>query len=129
MKKFEKILILVILLISVVSMGIIKFKSSSEKSNIVIQVDNKVEKKIPFNRLENKTYDFTFNNHIGTIEVKDGKVRMLEMSKDICPNAICSDTGWIETTFQSIVCLPNKIVVKIEGVTDNQKNNQVDIII
>ncbi|WP_242862126.1 NusG domain II-containing protein [Clostridium intestinale] len=59
-----------------------------------------------------------FNNNTGYIEVKDGKVRMLEMSKEICPNSICSDTGWIDKIYQSIVCLPNNIIVTIEGVEE-----------
>jgi len=40
------------------------------------------------------------------------------MNKEICPNAICSDTGWIDKGYQSIVCLPNNIVVTIEGNKD-----------
>lgn len=91
-------------------------KSGKESSDIVIKVDNKVEKKISLNKIkESKIYEFGFNSNIGYIEVKDGKVRMLEMDKKICPNAICSDTGWIDKGYQSIVCLPNNIVVTIEG--------------
>ncbi|WP_282433973.1 NusG domain II-containing protein [Desulfosporosinus lacus] len=36
----------------------------------------------------------------------------------MCPKSICSDTGWIETAYQSIVCLPNQITVRIEGVNN-----------
>lgn len=41
------------------------------------------------------------------------------MSKEICPNSICSDIGWIDNTYQSIVCLPNNIIVTIEGVEED----------
>jgi len=43
---------------------------------------------------------------------------MLEMSKETCPNSICSDTGWIDKIYQSIVCLPNNIIVTIESVEE-----------
>lgn len=38
------------------------------------------------------------------------------MDKRICPRKICSETGWIDKQYQNIVCLPNKILVKIESV-------------
>lgn len=50
----------------------------------------------------------------GILEVADGRIRMQEMSRDICPNGICCRiTGWIESTVQNIVCLPNLIVVSL----------------
>lgn len=100
-------------------------KSNSQNSNIIIKVDNKLVKKIPMiNSNESKRYDFNFNNNIAYIEAKNGKVRMLEMSKKLCPNGICSKTGWIDKTYQSIVCLPNKITVTNEG----GKSDEIDVI-
>ncbi len=43
------------------------------------------------------------------------RVRMIEMDREICPEAICSETGWIDNSYQSIVCLPNRIIVTTEG--------------
>jgi hypothetical protein len=47
---------------------------------------------------------------------------MLEMDKEICPNAICSDTGWISKSYQTKVCLPNSIIVTLE----KNQNDEVD---
>lgn len=117
LKMLDKIIIGVLLLLSILPAGIlILAKSNNKNSNIVIKVDNKVVKEIQLvNTNESKIYEFNFKNNIGYIEVKNGKVRMLEMDKKICPNVICSDTGWIDKGYQSIVCLPNNIVVTIEG--------------
>ncbi len=117
LKILDKIVIIVLLIVSILPTGIVMLaKSNKENSNIVIKVDNKIEKNIPLDiKSESKIYEFNFNNNIGYLEVKDGKVRMIEMDKEICPNAICSDTGWIDKGYQSIVCLPNNIVVTIEG--------------
>jgi len=46
------------------------------------------------------------------IEVKDGRVRVVESS---CFQKICVNTGWINKPGQNIVCLPNKVLVTIEG--------------
>ena len=126
MKKLEKIIVVVILLLSLLAIGIpMLSKSNHQNSNIIIKVDNEVVKKIPMNNSnESKKYDFNFNNHIGYIETKNGRVRMLELSKELCPNGICSKIGWIDKTYQSIVCLPNKIIVTIEG----GKSDEIDVI-
>lgn len=121
MKKFDKIIIVSVLLLSLISLGIMTLsKSKDQNSNIVIIVGNKVEKKISLNLKESKTYEFNFNNNIGYIEVNNGRVRMVEMNQEICPKSICSNTGWIETAYQSIVCLPNQIIVRIEGAKDDE---------
>ena len=55
---------------------------------------------------------FVLNGGSNTIEIKDGKIRMLEA---LCPNLQCVHQGWISKSYQSIVCLPNKMIVTIEG--------------
>jgi hypothetical protein len=117
LKVLDKIVIIIVLIFSVLPTGLlILAKPSNVHSNIVIRVDDKIVKEIPLiKKSKSSTYEFSFNNNKGYIEVKDGKVRMLVMDRKICPNAICSDTGWIDKSYQSIVCLPNKIIVTIEG--------------
>lgn len=124
LKILDKIIIGVLLLLSFLPAGIlILTKFNNQNSNIVIKVDNEVVKDIPLiNTNESKTYEFNFKNNIGYIEVKNGKIRMKVMDKKICPNAICSDTGWIDKGYESIVCLPNNIVVTIES----SKNEGID---
>jgi hypothetical protein len=124
MKKGDIIIILSLIIISLVTSGFIIGKSINTKSEfIVVSVENKVVKKVPINL--NETYDFKFGKNTGFIEVKDKAVRMLEMDKNICPESICSDTGWISKNHQSIVCLPNKIVVSFETNQDSQVDGTV----
>ncbi|WP_286909850.1 NusG domain II-containing protein [Clostridium sp. UBA1652] len=117
----DVVIIVSLLILSFLPLGIFMITQGDKKNgDIIIKIDNKIEKKVPLNKYsESITYQIDFNNNIGYIEVKDGKVRMLEMSKEICPNSICSDTGWIDKIYQSIVCLPNNIIVTIEGVEDD----------
>lgn len=51
------------------------------------------------------------NQYTARLEIDDGRIRMLPLSEDLCPRAVCSHTGWIEYSYESIVCLPNQIVV------------------
>ncbi|WP_096635782.1 NusG domain II-containing protein [Clostridium cochlearium] len=125
MKKLDKIFIIIIVILmiaSILPIGILMFsKSNNENRNIIIKVSGEVKKSIPLsNEGKSKIYEFDFDGNIGYIEVENGRVRMLEMNKEICPNAICSDTGWINKGYQSIVCLPNSIIVTIEGSKDEE---------
>ena len=42
---------------------------------------------------------------------ENGKVKVLEENS---PKHLCSKQGFIENTHESIICLPNKIIIKIE---------------
>lgn len=119
-KPLDKIIIAVLLILSFIPAGILMILESNDENNsIVIKVDNKIVKEIPLNNIDSsKIYEFNFKDDVGYIEVDNGRVRMLEMDKEICPNAICSDTAWIDKRYQNIVCLPNKIIVTIEGNED-----------
>lgn len=44
------------------------------------------------------------------VEVKNKKVRIKESN---CPYKICEHTGWISEINQQIICVPNKIYIKI----------------
>ncbi|MDD5686541.1 MAG: NusG domain II-containing protein [Elusimicrobia bacterium] len=46
------------------------------------------------------------------IEVRDGRIRILESD---CPHQICKHSGWITSPAQTIVCVPNKILIEIAG--------------
>ena len=50
--------------------------------------------------------------HFNRIVIENGQVRMIEAD---CPNHDCIGMGAISRTNQSIVCLPNKVSVTIEG--------------
>ncbi len=44
------------------------------------------------------------------LEAKDGRVRMVDSA---CPDKLCVRTGWISRPGESIVCLPNRVVIEI----------------
>lgn len=92
LKILDVVVIVALLLISFLPGGIFMIvKGEKKNGDIIINIENKVEKKVPLNQSsESITYQIDFNNNTGYIEVKDGKVRMLEMSKEICPNSISS---------------------------------------
>ena len=61
-------------------------------------------------------YSLAVDGGTNTIEIKDGRVRMLEA---FCPNHLCIRQGWIRFENQSIVCLPNRLSVIVRGTDDS----------
>lgn len=53
-----------------------------------------------------------------TIEIKEKKVRVVSSA---CPQKICVKMGWRGKTGDTIVCVPNKVVVKIVSAHQKQK--------
>ena len=82
--------------------------------HLVIKVDTEVFAAIPLdssneqNEIPIKLPD---NNYVHVVIEKD-KVWVEDAS---CPDKVCVKTGIITKSGQSIVCLPNKTVVYIEG--------------
>lgn len=55
---------------------------------------------------------FRFDGIDAEFEVKNGKIRLTKAS---CPDKICEKTGYIGSSGQSIICVPNKITVAVVG--------------
>lgn len=50
-----------------------------------------------------------------TLVIKDGKAHLEDSS---CPDHLCEHMGKIDKVGQSIICLPNRVVVEIRGAGD-----------
>lgn len=57
---------------------------------------------------KNKTVDL----QICDIVIDNGTVKVIHSD---CPNKLCEKTGKISKVGQKIICLPNKLVISIEG--------------
>lgn len=77
----------------------------------VIKVNNQQKSVMDLN--ENTKFDVIINNTVtNTVVVEDGFAYVINAS---CPDKLCQKHKKINKTGESIVCLPNKVVVSIEG--------------
>ena len=116
LKKGDIAVVAVLLCISaVIFLGINFF--SSQGSEVKIEVDSKAVAALPLN--ENTIYNVEKNGKITNIvEIKDKSVSVISAD---CPDKICLHHRKISKSGESIICLPNKVVISIEG-----KNEEVD---
>ncbi len=86
-----------------------------EGSNIVITVDGKEYG--TYSLLEEQTIVIENGDAKNIIEIKDGKAYMLEAS---CPDQLCVDQNDISYDKESIICLPNKVVLTVTSDTESE---------
>ena len=80
----------------------------TDHAQVVVSIDGN-----PYGTYDLNT-DQTVNiNESNQIRIQDRTVRMIEAD---CPDQICVRSGEISAAGQSVVCLPNRVVVKITGV-------------
>ena len=103
--------ILIFSLVEIASFSFVKlFFVSNEGREALIKVGNG-----PVQRVSLKTdrrINLEGEKGRAVIEIKEGRVRAVESS---CFQKICVNTGWINKPVQNIICLPNKVLVTIEG--------------
>lgn len=115
MKKNDFLLIGGIIIICLVVFLVMNMMKK-EGSKLIISVDGKVYDTLELDK--NMTYtvrgaDGAYN----TFEIKNGAVHMLEAS---CPDKLCVHQKSIHYNAETIVCLPNKVVLQV--VSDEEDN-------
>ena len=79
-------------------------------SNITITIDG--AEYGTYSLLEEQTITIEQDGHINIIEIKDGEAFMKEAS---CPDQLCVDQNEISYDKESIICLPNKVVITVSS--------------
>ena len=111
MKKNDLILIVAILLVagSIYLCNTIFSKKGNEY--VVVSVDGK-----EYGKYKLDTEQKISINNTNTLVIKNGKVDMIEAD---CPDKLCVHQKPISMDNESIICLPNKVVVEIVSETKN----------
>lgn len=130
MNKIKKADIFVIFLIIISSFLIYIFTNKLQRGNdssskkVVITVDGIIFKEVELK--ENTNLDIDVNTQYGNNEVhiENGEVHMHESD---CKDKICMKMGKISLSGDSIICLPNRLMVKI--VEDKPSDDSLDMII
>ena len=83
---------------------------------VVIEVDGEIKEQFPLTELK-PDEQHQIKGMLGYSVVVGGKNKV-QMVDSPCPDKICVGMGWIEHPGEAIVCLPNRVVVRITGKTN-----------
>ncbi len=114
-KPFEAVIIGIVLLGSIAAIFIMNRSSGGSRTAVIRCGDIRYEFSL------NEDGVFRFDGIDAEFEVKSGKIRLINAS---CPDKICEKTGYIGSSGQSIICVPNKITVMVVG-----SDESVDIVV
>ena len=112
MNKNDIILIIVVLFITVMLFSLSLFKKKASIANVYHENDLILEIDLSIN----KTYEVDGDNGKVVIEVLNNQIRVVEENSSY---HLCSKQGFIGNSGQSIICLPNKIIIELP-------NNELD---
>ncbi|HHY41887.1 MAG TPA: NusG domain II-containing protein [Thermoanaerobacterales bacterium] len=123
--KGDKILFFSIILISfIIFVSFQVYGFADGKSYVLIEVNGKLYQKVSLGETgPNLKISVPVANGENIVEIERDRVRMLSAQ---CPDQDCIRQGWINRPGQMIVCLPNKMVIKIQS--DKSIKEDVDII-
>ncbi len=89
--------------------GIILLVSNSKPGgNVTVTVDGEAVESFPLNK--DTEYVVNTDNGMNIIVIKDGVV---SVSNADCPDKICVQHPPIDSTGETIICLPHKLVIEI----------------
>lgn len=111
--KYDALVVLTVLLLAVALGARVWFVPAQNGAEIVVSVGGAEVERLP---LADAERDYTNNGYTIHVVVTADSVRV---DRADCPTQDCVHTGAISRAGQSIVCLPARIVIAVEGAADS----------
>ena len=91
-----------------------------------IYVDGKCVRSVDLAAVkESEQFILTCTSGSNTILVEPGRIRITDAD---CPDQICVTSGWLENGAVPIVCLPHRLVIRLESASADTASNIIDTI-
>lgn len=125
MKKRDIILIAAALFAAGVLYLVSQLSLGGEMQTVVVTVDG--EEVLRKSLLVNDTYEIRQEDgSVNVIAVENGAVYMQEAN---CRDGLCIHQGKMKNAAKTIVCLPHRLVVRLEGDAPADDHDDLDVII
>lgn len=123
---YDKILIILIILVTLGGIGWSTFYVTGSNSKyVIIEHNNQMVHKIRLVGSLKKEIPIDLNPGKAEVVIRDGKVKIREMPREICPLGICADTGWISGNGEMIICIPNQIAITIKSQSQTEEPDAI----
>ena len=114
MNKHDIKLILIVLSLFVIIFSILKITEKHDNLEALVYYENNLILTID---LEKEEQEYIVQGYNGEIKLQAGNGH-IKVSDEISPLHLCSKMGYISKSYEQIVCLPNKIIIKIDSKDD-----------
>lgn len=124
MKKKDILLVFSIIVLIIVLFIVNNNINKEQADAIEIYVNNEIYKTVPINAEEDLMIET--GSEYNHIKIHNGGVEIVDAS---CKDNVCVNTGFISKLSERIVCMPNKVVIKINKIEDlDNIDNEEDVI-
>lgn len=128
MKKFMKntdfIIISLILVIAFILFIINRIYFTTDGNKVLVIIDNAVSGSYSLDEDISMVIEGV-DGGTNTLVIEEGKADITHAS---CPDKLCVNQHRVSRTGESIVCLPNKVVVKVVSSSGDNEDVEIDII-
>ena len=107
-KVFADIILICILLVLALSVFLVVELTRREGAYVVVSIDGGEVCRYSLS----EDGEFTLNGGTNTLVILGGKAYISEAD---CPDGLCVSQGKISRTGQTVVCLPNRVMLRIVG--------------
>lgn len=122
--KNPNVLLLLALLATGGVLALFVWLGSASGAQAEVRVAGEVVASYPL--AENRTVTITgANGGTNVLVIRNGTACVTEAS---CPDGLCINMGQISRSGQSIVCLPNQVVIEITGAPAAQSGQELDVV-
>ncbi|MFR8236871.1 MAG: NusG domain II-containing protein [Dorea sp.] len=108
LKKKDFLLIIIVICAALVVWAAFTFLRGTDTGSVVVKVDGEIE--AVYSLGENR--EVSINGGTNILKISDGTADITEAD---CPDQICVKQRSIAADHESIICLPNKVVVEISS--------------
>ena len=112
MKKGDLLVALILIITTLLSFMLLVPGSASEELTLVIKVNSEIYKEIKLTGNYNKLVEINSPFGYNKISIEGNSVKMV---KSDCDDGLCIKEHKISKPFESLICLPARLIVYIEG--------------
>lgn len=98
--------------------GFYAFPRNGPELTAVVRIDGKEVDRFPVAGTKVSQKEIAIPRGVATVSFGQGRVRVEPLDTHTCPTGICWKTGWVSRSGQSIVCVPNRMTITLEGAVD-----------
>lgn len=122
-KRKNDIIFIAALSLLVLAFALALLLFGEEGDTVIVRVDGEVFGEYPLS--EDREIEIATAYGRNILLIREGKARITDAS---CPDGICSSHRAVSRDGESIICLPNKVVVEIEAKDTEYGERMPDII-
>src|SRR5690554_1477830 len=112
-RKGDLLILVVLMLIGTSLLYYHNFNGHNKGNTAVLEINGEIIEEFSLND-QTGFYNAETEQGYNLIEFENGKVRVKESN---CPEQICVQFGWAQHVGQTIVCLPHKLIIRIENIS------------